>query len=88
MNESIYGVSSKYGYGSWDHDVYIFDNANEAQEWLHTEEYDFREREICDRVRAMEIAGTDAVEDEEETRMNTEWMHERYSVVAGLKNAI
>ena len=36
-----------------------FDKETDAEEWLHTEEYDFRERELITEERAQEIAGED-----------------------------
>lgn len=46
MKRKVYGVASKYEFGSWNHDVYVFDTKEEAEEWLYSKEYDFREREI------------------------------------------
>lgn len=45
-NHIIIGVSSKWGFGEWTHEVVKFRNNEDAQKWLHTEEYDFREREL------------------------------------------
>lgn len=45
-NHIIIGVSSKWGFGEWTHKVVKFRNNEDAQKWLHTEEYDFREREL------------------------------------------
>ena len=39
----IYGVSSKYDFGRWDHVVYVFEDRELAEKWLYTEEYDFLE---------------------------------------------
>ena len=33
----IYGVSSKYEYGAWDHEVYVFEDNGSAEKWLNTE---------------------------------------------------
>ena len=58
----IIGISSKFNFGSWDHNVYTFDNEAAAEKWLHTEEYDFRERELFDDVKeAVKLAGITAV---------------------------
>ena len=62
MKRAIYGVSSKYNPWGGDHRVVRFDDMDTAHEWLYTEEYDFREREICTKTRAIEIAGKKAVE--------------------------
>lgn len=58
----IYGVSSKYEFGRWDHVVYHFSDMESAKVWLHTEEYDFREREIMNKTQAIKLAGRTAVE--------------------------
>lgn len=58
-----YGVSSKYGFGRWDHVVYgPFESEEQANEWLHREEYDFRERELMSKTAAIKLAGRRAVE--------------------------
>ncbi len=58
----IYGVSSKYDFGTWDHVVYVFENKDSAEKWLNTEEYDFRERELMTKTAAIKLAGRKAVE--------------------------
>lgn len=58
---AIYGVSSKYNFGAWSHLVYKFENLSEAEEWLYTEEYDFRERELMSKSAAIRLAGRNAV---------------------------
>lgn len=58
---SIYGVSSKYGFGTWNHQVSAFTNLQDANTWLRTEEYDFRERELMSRSAAIKLAGRAAV---------------------------
>lgn len=58
-----YGVSSKYSFGRWEHIVYgPFKTEEEAQEWLNTEEYDFRERELMSKTAAIRLAGKEDVE--------------------------
>ncbi|MDE6984124.1 MAG: hypothetical protein K2O99_06235 [Lachnospiraceae bacterium] len=62
-NGMQYGVSSKFNFGKWNHVVYgPFHAENEAQKWLHTEEYDFRERELMSKTAAEKLAGKKAVE--------------------------
>ena len=68
--EKIYGVSSKFNFGQWDHRIRIFDDPKRAKEWLHTEEYDFRERELMTRAEAIQLAGEEAVESAE---LSEEW---------------
>lgn len=58
----IYGVSSKYNFGKWNHKVYVFDSKESAEKWLETEEYDFRERELMTKDNAIKLAGRKAVE--------------------------
>ena len=58
-----YGVSSKYNFGGWDHVVYgPFETEDQPHEWLHTEERDFRERELMSKTAAIRLAGRKAVE--------------------------
>lgn len=58
-----YGVSSKFDFGRWSHVVYgPFATEEEAQKWLHTEEYDFRERELMSKTEAIRLAGKKTVE--------------------------
>lgn len=53
-----YGVSSKYGFGCWDHRVVgPFSSEDEAQAWLNREEYDFRERELMSKTAAIRLVG-------------------------------
>ena len=58
----IYGVSSKFNFGRWEHTVYHFYSMEAAEKWLQTEEYDFREREITTKTAAIKLAGRKAVE--------------------------
>ena len=62
MKRKIYGISSKYSFGKWNHAVYVFNNKEEAETWLHTEEYDFRERELMTKTEAIKLVGKKAVE--------------------------
>ena len=58
-----YGVSSKFEFGVWNHVVYgPFTSEDQAQEWLQTEEYDFRERELMSKTKAIKIACKKAVD--------------------------
>ena len=61
MARKIYGVSSKFDFGEWNHVVYVFDNKEDAEKWLDTEEYDFREREIMTKTAAIKLAGRKSV---------------------------
>lgn len=60
-NGFIYGVSSVNDYG-WKHTVYKFTTLEEAEEWLHKETYQFAERELCSKTRAVQLAGKVAVD--------------------------
>lgn len=58
----IIGVSSKYDFGRWFHRAVSFETAEVAEKWLHTEEHDFRERELFDDLRpAVELAGAEEI---------------------------
>ena len=66
-NGIVYGVSSRCFNGTWEHcDIYAFDNYESAQEWLNTEEYDFKERELCSRTKAVKYMGERFVKEAEE----------------------
>lgn len=57
----IYGVSSRFFFGKWEHCVYAFSDSEKALQWLHTEEYEFRDRELMTKTAAIELAGRKAV---------------------------
>ena len=57
MKRKTYGVSSKFNFGRWEHVVYVFEKKEAAQVWLHTEEYNFRERELMGKTAAEKLAG-------------------------------
>ena len=57
----IYGVSTKCNFGRWEHIVYHFKDDKTAKEWLHTEEYDFRERELMNKTQAVNFVGRQSV---------------------------
>lgn len=66
MARTIYGVSSKFDFGMWNHRVYKFNDKATAQKWLNTEEYDFRERELMTKTAAIKLAGRKSVDNAEE----------------------
>ena len=66
MARTIYGVSSRYSFGMWNHRVYKFNDKASAEKWLHTEEYDFRMRELMTKAEATKLAGNRAVANAEE----------------------
>ena len=49
----VYGVSEKFEFGRWTGYVKKFTNIEDAEKWLETCEYDFRERELCSKTKAM-----------------------------------
>ena len=54
-NGYIYGVSYKEGrYPLLGYSI-KFDDLDKAIDWLYTEEYDFRTRELCSKTRAKTI---------------------------------
>lgn len=59
----IYGISEKYAFGEWQGYAKKFTDYDEALEWLHTEEYDFRTRTLCSKTQA-EPYLADYVEDD------------------------
>lgn len=62
--DKIYGWSWK----SWDDQYMIaFDTEGEAREWLHTEEHDFRERELLTRDEAINQMGHEVFDEWDET---------------------
>lgn len=63
---TIYGVSSKFNFGAWEHYVVKTNNKEKAEKWLRTEEYDFRERELMTKTAAIKLAGRKTVEAAEE----------------------
>ena len=56
-----YGISSKFNFGKWEHILHGPFKSEEAYNWLHTEEYDFRERELMSKEKAIEFVGEDEV---------------------------
>lgn len=60
--KKLYGVSYKYEYGAWNYAVYRFGDESSAERWLHTEEYDFRTRELMTKTDAVKMAGRKAVD--------------------------
>lgn len=66
MSRTIYGVSSRYSFGMWNHRVYKFSDKSTADKWLNTEEADFRMRELMTKSEAMKLAGNRAVMNAEE----------------------
>lgn len=51
-NGYIYGVSEKFEFGEWKGYAKKFDSLEEAERWLHTEEYDFRTRSLVSKTYA------------------------------------
>ena len=66
MTRTIYGVSSKFFFGTWNHRVYKFSDKATAEKWLNTEEAEFRMRELMTKSEAMKLAGNRAVLNAEE----------------------
>lgn len=54
-NGSVYGVSSKYEFGRWKHELFVFDDYDKATKWLNTETYDFCERELMSKSAAQKL---------------------------------
>ena len=66
MARTIYGVSSRFEFGLWNHRVYKFYDKETADKWLNTEEADFRMRELMTKAEATKLAGNRAVANAEE----------------------
>ena len=66
MARTIYGVSSRFELGLWNHRVYKFSDKETAHKWLNTEEADFRMRELMTKTEATKFAGNRAVANAEE----------------------
>ena len=66
MTRAIYGVSSRFEFGMWNHSVYKFNDKETAEKWLNTEEADFRMRELMTKTEATKLAGNRAVTNAEE----------------------
>lgn len=78
MKRMFYGVSSTFNFGKWNHNVVKFNNEEEANKWLRTEEYNFSEREIMTKTAAIKLAGRKAVENAisyEEWEILTFWRY-------------
>lgn len=58
-NGCIYGISTKFEFGRWYGYARRFKNLRTAYDWLHTEEYDFRTRELVSLTNALEFADYD-----------------------------
>ena len=61
MTRTIYGVSSRFEFGMWNHRVHKFNNKETAEKWLNTEEAEFRMRELMTKTEATKLAGNRAV---------------------------
>lgn len=54
-NGFVFGDSAKYEFGRWRHSITRFTSEEEAERWLNTEEYDFREREFISLTAAKRL---------------------------------
>ena len=66
MARAIYGVSSRFEFGMWNHRVYKFNDKETSEKWLNTEEAEFRMRELMTKTEATKLAGNRAVLNAEE----------------------
>lgn len=58
-NGYIFGDSAKFNFGRWLHNITKFTSWEEAEEWLHAEQYDFREREFISKTTAKKYGYTE-----------------------------
>lgn len=61
---NIFGID-KNSFGQVQY-VKAFSDKEAAKKWLHTEEYDFRDRELMSKTAAIKIAGKKMVEEAEQ----------------------
>lgn len=78
MSKKIYGVSSKYEFSGWNHNVYVFDTKEEAEKWLNTEEYDSRSRELMNKTTAIKLAGRKAVDEATDYVAMQQFLHQAH----------
>lgn len=65
-NGIVYGVSTNQFSDSY---VIAFTSVDAAEKWLHTEEYDFRTRELCSESKAIKLVSKKAVQYAKENAM-------------------
>lgn len=58
-NGYIYGDSYKYDFGRWIHNIRKFTDLAEAEDWLTTEQHDFRTREFISKTTAKKLGYTE-----------------------------
>lgn len=58
-NGFIFGDSAKFNFGKWSHRITKFTDWEKAENWLQTEEYDFRERELISKTEAKKYGYTE-----------------------------
>lgn len=54
-NKTLFGVSYKNNYDFFNTQIVKFDNWASAIEWLNSEEYDFKTRELISKTKAKNI---------------------------------
>lgn len=60
-NGFIFGVSSVFNFGTWQHKAYKFDSLQAAEKWLETETGNFAERELVSKSRVIKLVGRKAI---------------------------
>ena len=58
-NGFIFGDSVRFDFGRWSHKIVKFTDWEKAERWLHTEGYDFRERELISKTTAKKYGYTE-----------------------------
>lgn len=61
--EKIYGLSVHSDFDTLGRYVVVFEDIEVGKKWVDTCEYDFRQRELMTRAKAVRIAGRRAVDD-------------------------
>lgn len=61
--EKVYGISDHSDFDMIGRYVVVFEDIEVGKKWVDTCEYDFRQRELMTRAKAVRIAGRRAVDD-------------------------
>lgn len=60
-NGFIFGISSVFNFGTWQHKAYKFSSLQAAEKWLETETSNFAERELVSKSRVIKLVGRKAI---------------------------
>lgn len=72
----IYGASSSYNFGRWTHGVFVFCSLEAANNWLNTQQNDFKTREILkNKTAAVKLTNATTVKKAEEHAAENEYIY-------------